>query len=346
MGAGLAGAGIWVEEVFSDEEAIGSAELAIITDDAFVIDDVSSANAIGSQFISHEVVPLAELSSSEGVGVGVGAGLGAGAGVEAEFEVSAPVVTPDVVVEAVPPFVDPVLVDVATGGVEVGWMVIAGAVELEEMPAVASVEASADAGVPEGALALSSEDVETTVLDAIANVDVPIFVELAAAIVELCACVVVDSITVIEPLAASSDPLADDVLPMPKNGRLMIAVDPVDDVEAGAEAAGEPPSGFPSALLADPPPPPPSSPAAGVAAAASGNCMYQESTKFADWNVFVCNCEISSSPEKLPQNIWAVLVVKEAEFRSLKEDPGDPWPRSGLPSAFWTLFQLPRHDEG
>ena len=78
----------------------------------------------------------------------------------------------------------------------------------------------------------------------------------------------------------------------------------------------------------------------------SGMATLHERTSVAPSNGFPESILISVSPEKFPQNICAVLVLKTAEFCVVKADAGAPGDRSGSPSAFWTPSQLPRHDEG
>jgi hypothetical protein len=55
---------------------------------------------------------------------------------------------------------------------------------------------------------------------------------------------------------------------------------------------------------------------------------------------------MSASPEKLPQNICAVPVPKNAEFAPFHADGGEPGGTSGFPNAFATFCQFPRQEEG
>lgn len=96
--------------------------------------------------------------------------------------------------------------------------------------------------------------------------------------------------------------------------------------------------------MAAPEPPPP--PEIVVVGPASGRTNVQESTRLAFWSDFDSRVAISVSPEKFPQNICAVLVLKYAAFNPVKDEAGAPGKRSGLPSAFATFSQLPKQDDG
>ena len=87
-------------------------------------------------------------------------------------------------------------------------------------------------------------------------------------------------------------------------------------------------------------------PVGTAVAIASGNIAVHERIRFASFNDLPCKSVISPSPTKFPQNTCAELVEKTAEFMALKADGDAPVGRSGFPSAFWTLSQLPRHAEG
>ena len=73
-----------------------------------------------------------------------------------------------------------------------------------------------------------------------------------------------------------------------------------------------------------------------------GNKNAQLNRNFAFLNIL----SPGSVPEKLPQNICSVLVVKTAEFWSLNEDVGASNGKSGFPSAFSTFPQLPMQSDG
>ena len=91
---------------------------------------------------------------------------------------------------------------------------------------------------------------------------------------------------------------------------------------------------------------PPPSPLASVPVGAPGKTTFHESTNSADWKFLPSRSAIFWSPEKLPQNICAVAVENTAALSGVKAESGAPGARSGLPSAFATLSQLPKHDDG
>jgi len=99
-------------------------------------------------------------------------------------------------------------------------------------------------------------------------------------------------------------------------------------------------------LLSSMPTVPLALPASEPVAGSGGNANDHERTRSALWNDFPVSVLISVSPLKFPQNICAVLVPITAELNVVKADAGEPGGRSGLPSAFCTFSQLPRHDDG